>query len=64
MKSGVVMVVIVSIWDFVFILLGLDLILYIVGYLCILYVILSRFPREDVVETPRTSTTHHLLGNK
>ena len=41
-KPGVVMVAIVSIGDFIFILLGLDLVLYIAGYLYILYVILSR----------------------
>ena len=42
MKSGVVMVAIVSICDFIFMLLGLDLVLYIVGYLSIMYIILSR----------------------
>ena len=41
-KSGVVMVAIVSIWDFIFMLLGLNLVLYIVGYLYILYFTLSR----------------------
>ena len=42
MKSGVVMVAIVSIWNFIFMLLGLNLVLYIVGDLCILCVTLSR----------------------
>ena len=42
MKSDVVMVAIVSIWDFIFMLLGLDLVLYILGYLYILYVTLFR----------------------
>ena len=42
MKLGVVMVAIVSIWDFIFMLLGLNLVLYIVGYLYILYITLSR----------------------
>ena len=40
MKSDVVMVAIVLIGDFIFMLLGLDLVLYILGYLCILYVTL------------------------
>ena len=39
MKSGVVMV---AIGDVIFMFLGLDLVLYIEGYLCILYVTLSR----------------------
>ena len=38
MKSDVVMVAIVFIWDFIFMLLGLDLVLYIVGYLYALYI--------------------------
>ena len=42
MKLGVVMVAIVSICDFIFMLVGRDLVLYIVGYLYILYMILSR----------------------
>ena len=42
MKSDVVMVAIVLIWDFIFMFLGLDLVLYIEGYLYILYVTLSR----------------------
>ena len=42
MKSDVVMVAIVLIWDFIFMVLGLDLVLYIVGYLYILYVTLFR----------------------
>ena len=41
MKSGVVMVAIMSFCDFIFIVLGLDLVLYIEGYLYILYIILS-----------------------
>ena len=40
MKSYVVIMVIVSIWDFIFMLLGVDLVLSIVGYLYILYVTL------------------------
>ena len=42
MKSDVVMVAIVFSWDFIFVFLGLDLVLYIVGYLYILYVTLFR----------------------
>ena len=42
MKSGVVMVAILSIWHFIFILLGLDLVWSIMGYSYILYVILFR----------------------
>ena len=42
MKSDVVMVAIVLIWDFISMFLGLDLVLYIVGYLYILYVTLFR----------------------
>ena len=36
------MVAIVSIWDFIFMFLGLDMVLYIVRYLYILYVTLPR----------------------
>ena len=39
MKSGVVMV---AIGDFIFMLLGLDLVLYIEGHLYVLYITLSR----------------------
>ena len=42
LKSDVVMVAIVLIWDFIFMLLGLDMVLYIEGYVYILYVTLSR----------------------
>ena len=42
MKSSVVMVAIVSIWDFIFMLLSLDMVLCIEGYLYILHVTLSR----------------------
>ena len=42
LKSGVVMVAIVLIWDFIFMSLSLDLVLYIEGHLYILYIILSR----------------------
>ena len=42
MKSGVVMVAIILIGDFIFMFMGLDLVLYILGYLYILYVTLSR----------------------
>ena len=42
MKSDVVMVAIVSIWDSIFMFLRLDLVLYFVGYLYILYVTLFR----------------------
>ena len=42
MKSDVLMVAIVLICDFIFMLLGLDVVLYIEGYLYVLYVTLSR----------------------
>ena len=42
MKLGVVIMAIVLILDFIFMLLGLDMVLYIVGYLYIIYVTLSR----------------------
>ena len=42
MESSVVVMAIVSIWDFIFMLPGLDMVLYIVGYLYILYITLSR----------------------
>ena len=42
MKLGFVAVAVVPIWDFIFVLMGLDLVLYIVGYSHILYVTLSR----------------------
>ena len=41
-ESGVVMVAIVLIRNFIFMLLELDIVLYILGYLYILYVTLSR----------------------
>ena len=42
MKSDVVMVAIVLIWDFIFMFLCLDVVLHIEGYLHILYIILFR----------------------
>ena len=42
MKLGVVMVAIILIGDFIFMFPGLDLVLYIVGYLYVLYILLSR----------------------
>ena len=36
MKSDFVIVKIVLIWDFIFMFLGLDVVLYIVGYICML----------------------------
>ena len=42
MKSDVVMMAIVLIWDFISMFLGLDMVLYIVGYLYILYITLFR----------------------
>ena len=42
MKPAIVMVKIVLNWDFIFIFLSLDLVLYIDGYLYILYVVLFR----------------------
>ena len=41
-KSDIMMVAIVLIWDFIFMFLGLDLVLYIVGYLYISYITLFR----------------------
>ena len=42
MKSAVVMVAILLIWDFIFMFLCLDLVLSIEGYFYILYITLSR----------------------